>query len=159
MIILCRLILKNINMVDLDYIANRVSEETGYDIRTKSRERDSYAYSRFIYYKLCNDFKNKLGLSGMKIGKHINYDNACFIYGVRKFDEISDQKYFELQNNIYLKLKEELREKLSDNKYYITERLLMLKKNLSELDLERQRKLVNSFNKKVMRVAKHYESV
>ena len=89
-------------------IRNAVNNAFNKKIQETTRRRD-VVYPRAIYYKLAQDYS---GESLASIGRTVSKDHATVIHGLKLFENVINPLWEKNYHNKYLKLKEQLDNKM-----------------------------------------------
>ena len=89
-------------------IRNAVNNAFNKKIQETTRRRD-VVYPRAIYYKLAQDYS---GESLASIGRIVSKDHATVIHGLKLFENVINPLWEKNYHNKYLKLKEQLDNKM-----------------------------------------------
>ncbi len=89
-------------------IRNAVNNAFNKRIQETTRRRD-VVYPRAIYYKLAQDYS---GESLTSIGRTVSKDHATVIHGLKLFENVINPLWEKNYHNKYLKLKEQLDNKM-----------------------------------------------
>jgi len=84
-------------MYELEFIKEKVENETGLKLETKSRDLDS-TIARWLYFKIA---KLNTGYSLNKIGSLVNRDHSTVVYGLKNVDyELNTSKALQYKYNM-----------------------------------------------------------
>lgn len=84
-------------MYELEFIKEKVENETGLKLETKSRDLDS-TIARWLYFKIA---KLNTGYSLTQIGGLVNRDHSTVIYGLKNVDyELKTSKALQRKYNM-----------------------------------------------------------
>lgn len=127
------------------------------NLESKCRKQD-YAFTRYIFFRLCKDFIPDVRLR--EIGSCIDRDHSTVLHGIKKFDELYDQKVFEDYREHYHTLtlllkRKQIRElkynkKIDDLEQYYRVRFLKLVEKQTSYRIALQRKLKRYQKSKVL---------
>ena len=84
-------------MYELEFIKEKVENETGLKLETKSRDLDS-TIARWLYFKIA---KLNTGYSLNKIGSLVNRNHSTVVYGLKNVDyELNTSKALQYKYNM-----------------------------------------------------------
>lgn len=84
-------------MYELEFIKEKVENETGLKLETKSRDLDS-SIARWLYFKIA---KLNTGYSLNKIGSLVNRNHSTVVYGLKNVDyELNTSKALQYKYNM-----------------------------------------------------------
>lgn len=114
---------------ELQVIYNICCEVSGFDLSSKTRQRD-VTYARMVYFYFARDRTNA---SLSKIGKLANRDHATVLHGVRKYKELIMYPEFKSLSD---KIKRHIPRTHEEGLSYVERELKMLYSNKNRMERE-----------------------